>query len=189
MALWWLHQRRWSTIAGGLAGALALLGASWLVQPGWLVQWLNVRSKTEVVTITPTVWGLAADLTADWWLPLGIALTVLVTTAVGLYLFLPLAHPEPVVVAIALSASLLTTPYTWTYEHTLLLLPWIRLFARLPRPWARAVWLVLAWLLPWILFAIAAVRVQESFSFVSPVLALLLVMWASRREDVETAGQ
>ena len=38
--------------------------------------------------------------------------------------------PAEVVVSLALSASLLTTPYyTWAYEHALLFLPWAWLFA------------------------------------------------------------
>jgi hypothetical protein len=182
MALGWLYRRRWSMIAGGLAGAVTLLGASWLVQPGWLAGWLNVRSKTEVVTITPTVWGLAADFTADWWLPLGLVLAVLVMVRVGLYVFRPEGRPEPVVVSAVLAASLLTTPYTWTYEHTLLLLPWIWLFARLPRHRAVGVWILLAWLLPWTLFIVAAVRLQETLAFLSPALALLLILAIARRD-------
>ncbi len=176
VGLWLLWQQQWRVIFGGVTGALALLAVSWLIQPGWLPAWLNVTQKTSVVTITPTVWGLSAGLAGHWWLPLGLIFTVLITVWIARIIFSNPHLPAEVVVSLALSASLLTTPYTWAYEHALLFLPWAWLFAALrSRRAAQGVWLLLAFVVPWGLFLIAAARVNDSLGFVSPLLALAFV--------------
>ena len=179
--LWLLWRQQWRVIFGGVTGALALLAVSWLIQPGWLIAWLTVTQKTSVVTITPTVWGLSAEISETWWLPIGLFLTVLITAWVARVIFSNPHLPAEVVVSLALSASLLTTPYTWAYEHALLFLPWAWLFAVLQnRRAAQGVWLLLSLVVTWGLFLIAAARTNDSLGFVSPLLALICVWWWTR---------
>lgn len=181
--LWLIWKRRWPTVGGAAAGGFFMLGVTMLLRPGWLQQWLNVRSKTEVVSITPTVWGLAAELAGSWWLPVGLLLTIVLTSGVALYLFSRPGLDEVTVVALALSASLLVTPYTWAYEHALLFLPWLLVFARLNnRRIAQLLWLVLAWLVPWLFLGLAAVRVLDTFGFMVPALALVAVLWMAETQ-------
>jgi len=189
VGLWLFRRRRWPVIAGGATGGFFLLAASWLVQPGWLSQWLNVRSKTEVVTITPTVWGLAAELSPDWWLPLGLGLTVVVAAAAGWYTLSQSTLTPFALFSLAIPASLLTTPYTWAYEHALLLLPWLWIYTRLPRRPGRLAWVLLAWLLPWALFLVAAARLRDTLSFFVPLATLVAVWWINARSaPPETAA-
>lgn len=183
VGLWLLWQRRWRVVGGAAAGGLFMLGVTMLMRPDWLVQWLNVRSKTEVVSITPTVWGLAAEIGGGWWLPVGLLLAIVLTSGVALYVFSRPDLDEATVIAVALSASLLVTPYTWAYEHALLFLPWLLLFARLRnRRKACLLWFVLAWLVPWLFLGLAAVRLLDTFGFMVPALALLAVVWMTETQ-------
>lgn len=182
LGLWLLWRGRWRVAGGAVAGGLALLGLTWVIQPGWLMQWLAVRSKTEVVTITPTLWGLAGELSGAWWLPVGLALVMVLVVAVGRYIF---ARPDlsaAEVTSIALATSLLVTPYTWSYEHALLFLPWLWLFGRIEaRRKAQALWLALAGFIPWLIFSLALIRVRDSFGFVVPLASLLAFVAVSER--------
>lgn len=178
LGLWLLWKRRWTTVAGAAAGGLLLLAATWLVQPGWLLPWLSVRSKTEVVGVTPTLWGAAAELSGGWWLPVGLLLVIALTVLVGRFVFRRPHLSDGAVVALALPASLLVTPYTWAYEHALLFLPWLWLFTRLERRRvARLSWIGLAWLLPWLVFALAMVRLKDTMGFLVPLATLAAVVW------------
>jgi hypothetical protein len=140
----------------------------------------------EVVVISPSVWGLAAELASQWWLPLGLLLTILVTAGVGWYLFTRRAVSEVTVVSLAAAASLLTTPYSWTYEHALLYVPWLWLFLRLqPRRLAQVAWLFLVWLIPWGLFLVAAARGRETLAFLIPALVVVAVLWLERQPHTQ----
>ena len=140
-------------------GISVMLAVTWLLQPGWLFDWLNVRSKTAVVTITPTIWGLSAELAGEWWLPVGLLLSAIIIGTVGWYVLNRQQLEDAPVVSLALSVSLLTTPYTWSYEHALLYLPWAWVFAIIPmRKQANAIWLSLSFIIPWLLFIVAAIH-------------------------------
>ncbi|GAB4149623.1 MAG: hypothetical protein Fur0021_10880 [Candidatus Promineifilaceae bacterium] len=73
LGLWLLWRRRWRTIAGALSATGLLLAATWLLEPGWLRDWLNVTAKTSVAEITPTLWGLAAEIGGPAWALVGLA--------------------------------------------------------------------------------------------------------------------
>jgi len=177
VGLWLISRRRWKTLLGGLAGGTALLATSWLLQPGWLFEWLKVRGKTEVTFKTPTIWGVAYELSPAWWPLLGMGMAIALTAALG---WLVLAQggragrelDETHVVSLALSGSLLVTPYAWAYEHALLLVPLLLLFARLNLDRRGCAWLVwgsLTWGLPWLLYWVAIQLDRDTMSFFVPV--------------------
>ena len=182
IGLWLILQRRWRVIGGSLSGVLFMFVATWLIQPGWLLAWASVRSKTAVVTITPTLWGLAAEIAPNYWFVVGMVLVVMTTAVTAYYIFTRPQLSATAVVSLALSASLLITPYGWAYEHALLFIAWLWLFAVIKsRRMAQLTWVGVAWLLPWIMFAIAAIRINDAFGFVVPLLTLFLTMWVSNR--------
>jgi len=175
VGLWLIHRRRWRTIAGGTAGGLFLLAASWLVQPGWLFEWFKVRSKAEWVFITPTVWGLSWEMAPVWWPLLGLGLAVIVTAALGWLIFTNERLEAAGVVSLAIATSLLITPYIWVYEHLLLLIPLFLIFTRLrQRALATGIWLLMVFVLPWAMFWIAMERGAGTLTFVIPLLTGLL---------------
>jgi hypothetical protein len=83
LGIWLISRRQWRTMAGAALGGVFLLATSWMLLPGWPSEWLNVRGKTEVAQITPTVWGLAADVMGPWWIAGGFLLTIIITIALG----------------------------------------------------------------------------------------------------------
>lgn len=179
LGLWLIWHRRWRVVGGAASGGATLLVMTWVIQPGWLMQWLAVRSKTEVVTITPTLWGLAAELSSSWWLIVGLGLSVILVAGVGYFIFARPGLGAPEVTGIALAASLLVTPYTWAYEHALLFLPWLWLFGQVEvRRRAQWLWLALAGIIPWLVFGVALVRVRDSLGFIVPLATLLVLMFS-----------
>lgn len=183
LGLWLLWQRRWRTIAAALLTTIVLFLITWLIQPGWLFDWLNVTEKAAVVTITPTLWGLAAEWGGSAWWLVGLLLTIALTAGVGLAVFRPPRLPDAAVYALALAASLLVTPYVWTYEHVLLYLPWTAWYARQSSAGrARLGWLAQTLLVPWVVFLLAVVRVNDVYGLVVPLLTLLVEVGGMRYE-------
>lgn len=190
LGLWLLWRRRWRTIAGTLIAAGILLGVTWLLEPGWLWDWLNVTAKTSVAEITPTLWGLAAEISGQAWALVGLALAAALSVGVGVVIFWRPALTETPLLSLALAASLLATPYTWTYEHALLYLPWAAWWAQQPAGWrGRLGWLGQTFLLPWLVFGLAMARVNDSFGFAVPLLALVVWLrqvWNAGRQPAGT---
>ncbi|MCP4417524.1 MAG: DUF2029 domain-containing protein [Chloroflexi bacterium] len=169
--LWLLWQQRWHILAGAAASGLGMFVVSWLVQPGWLFQWLNVRGKTEATAITPTLWGLAYEITPEWGAILGLGFVVGITAVVGLIIFRNRTLNEAQVLPLVLITSLLTTPYAWVYEHLLLLIPSMLLFLAIKqRKLAAFVWLLLVFVLPWGTFWLAEKRSSDTFTALVPLL-------------------
>lgn len=155
VALWLLYRRRWQCIGGLLAGAAAMSLASWLLRPGWLFEWLGARAKAEATFLTPTVWGVAHAIHADWWPLIGLAAAIGVTAALGWATFVERGMGVAEVVSLGIAGSLLVTPYAWAYDHALLILPMTLAWARAAPP--RRAWMLWGALLavPWMCYAVA----------------------------------
>jgi hypothetical protein len=174
IGVWLLLRRQWRAIAGGLIGVAGLVLGTWLIQPGWINEWLHVRGKTFVTFQTPTVWGLAYEISPEWWLWIGIGVTILVTAGLAWMVARYKEINVFEVTSLALAGSLLVTPYAWAYEHTLLLLPMTLIFSRINRRYAAIfAWLALTLIIPWSLFGIAVQRRLDTLSFTVPLLTSL----------------
>jgi hypothetical protein len=156
MGLWLVARHRWRVVLGGAVGLSALMGVSWLVQPGWLFEWMEVRGKLEVTIITPTIWGVAYKLSPALWPLLGLLAAALLSGGIGWLVLSQRDLDAPGAISLTLSGSLLITPYAWAYEHALLLLPLALIFARIKsRALAYVVWPVSVLVLPWLLNGLA----------------------------------
>jgi hypothetical protein len=171
ISIWMIRRGFWRVIYGGVAATTLIVVASWLVQPGWLQEWLNARGKVYVTHQTPTVWGLAYEISPIWWLWLGTGFTIMVTMILGWYCLKYRSWGIEDVAPLALSASLFVTPYAWTYEHTLLILPLVLVYLRIKATGLSTfIWLFFTLVLPWSLFGIALHRKVDTFSFLMPLL-------------------
>ncbi|KAA3657190.1 MAG: DUF2029 domain-containing protein [Chloroflexi bacterium] len=187
--VWLLSRREWQIILGAITGAATLFLISWITIPGWLFQWFNVTGKTEVTQITPTIWGLAYELTPNWWAVTGLLLLIIITIVLGWLLVFNKNLTLYEATSLALGASILTTPYAWEYEHLLLLIPWMFIFYTLrqkSRWFASAIWVTCIMVLPWLMFDVAMQRASATFTAVIPLLTLLttyLTIWYSKRRS------
>ena len=106
-----------------------------------------------------------------WWPAVGLLLAVGLTFVFGWVVFTNRRLEEMHVVSLALSGSLLITPYVWAYDHALLLVPLVLLLAvsRHPHRW----WLgaLLIWGVPWLAYGIAAQIDLDAVSAVVPAAA------------------
>ena len=127
--VWLLLDKKWMALCGTLASGIFLLIAGLIYNPTWIIQYLQVGSNKLAETFggSPTVWGLGALISHN-----RTVVTLIIGSLAGLILlfwfFRGLLHSQatlrPVsVLALAVSVTLLVTPYTWTYDQLLLILP------------------------------------------------------------------
>ena len=160
------------------------------MQPAWLINWLHVTEKTYVTYQTPTVWGLAYEISKIGWLWVGTAVTILVTAGVGWLIVRSDNLDVTQVTTIGLASSLFIAPYAWAYEHALLLLPILTLYEIIARPRLRLYsWLILTLGIPWGLFAIAVRRGVDTLSAILPMMVgglIILFLVESEKEKAVT---
>jgi hypothetical protein len=128
LVLWLVYRRKFSALPGMLGCALLMLGVGLLVNPGWVGAYLQVGSQKLAATFgaSPTVWGLGAlacHARETCTLACGGILGLLVLAACAWLVLGRGGESAWTAVGLAVTATLLITPYTWTYDQLLLLLP------------------------------------------------------------------
>lgn len=168
------------------ATTAAIIVASVVVEPSWPSEWLDEvfsRRLAGTVAIRPTIWNVAALLLGDpkWGVVLLVAIIALLTLVAGRELFEP-----RVLVPVSATLSLLATPYISSYDHLVLVLPWAGTLAiasetRGPvRMLLLVATVVVASVLPWLLFAMAQTGGNAVASALVPFLAAVLLAIAVR---------
>ncbi len=166
----WLWRGQYAAVAGAVALGAALLLVSLVLRPTWPVAWLaELGGQRLGMTLgVPTVWSLASVLTGD--ARFGI---VAVAVPVAVYAAALRGRRIPAVdlVAVALVASLLISPYAGGHDQLLLAPAWgtILAVALDTSGWVRAALtyaaVLCASLLPWLLYADALLnRPDDTFS-------------------------
>jgi hypothetical protein len=176
---------RFAVAAAGTLAALAV--ATILLRPGWPGEWLAelVGRRVRVSGLLSTAWGLSADLFGSW----AVALVLIAVLVLGIALIVGHVPGHLAFAAIALPVSLFVSPYAWSYDQLVLVLPWALVIAIAVRARgvARSALLVatavVAGLLPWSLYAIAFTRGLETLNAIVPALTALLVAVAVRLEE------
>ena len=129
LGLWLLFQKRYRAILAMVVMGMILLTVGFLQNPHWISAYWGIGNTKLAETFggSPTVWGLGALISHNQ-----ITATLIFGSLTGLLVLfgflrvLLSAHPtmRPVdVVALAVCVTLLVTPYTWTYDQLLLILP------------------------------------------------------------------
>jgi len=188
---WVIRERRWKII---LAGGLALLLASLpflITNPSIFQQFISTYlADTPVEWRTPTLGYLLRLLFGDhlFWLQF-------VAPLLGVIWIIfhwrrkradwHWLQQMPVV----LYASLLTSPYSWTYDQIVLLIPILAVTARLlANGWSKSArtWLVIYGLINLAVFILHRYFTDEYFIWLAP--ALLLWYWLANRAISKTQG-
>jgi hypothetical protein len=136
----------------------------------------------------PTAWGFANHVFGDlvWGAPLLVALVVIVVLLTRDRL------DASSILTLSLPLSLLATPYAWSYDHVALAVAWGLLFARaaVADRTGAVVFvtaaLVLACVLPWVLYAVSFARGEESLTALVPALTAIAAAIALRAQPRAT---
>ncbi len=186
---WWNGQRRFVPAAVIFAGVLALV--SIILLPQWPAAWLRempaqrLFNPPQTTTLATVLYGLLGPV--GTWLALG-------TIAAGALAVLRFDLRGDAALAAWLALSGVAAPYTWSYDHILLLVPLVvgaGVVARRSR--RAAVLLVVAGTLmllvvTTLLAVVAAARNLESFSAVVPLAIFAMIvfsLWPQRRTSSE----
>ena len=181
-----IFRRRWRFVGASLACGLGLLGLTQLLRPGWLLE--SVGASTSLSGSIPdraTIWNLAGS----W--PLAIVMIALLVAAV-VVVIRPRGADDAEILGLAVPFSLVVAPYAWEHDLVVLAIPWCMVIAHasrlqaLPRRALTIATITVAWPLPYILAAAAALRGTESLTVVVPMLTAVLlalaIRWTSRAQ-------
>ncbi len=191
VALRGLLAREWAFLAGGAAALLALFAISLPVRPSWPIEWWAELFGRQIghAAEYATGWGIAAhDLgSLAWGVPLVGGLV-----AACLWLARGVPRDRVALLSLAVPLSLFATPYAWSYDFVVLIVPWAFVLARCerlaPAP-ARALryaLIAVAAPLTWILYLLAFAREIETLSALIPALTAILVSAAARVPEAST---
>ena len=139
VAIWLLRNKNWRALGGALVSGIFVLIAGLIYNPAWVIQYLHVGSNKLAETFggSPTVWGLGALISHNQ-----TTITLIIGSLAGLLLLFGFlrailsgsAALRPLsVLALAVCVTLLVTPYTWTYDQLLLVLPLTTLILAMDR--------------------------------------------------------
>jgi len=128
LAVWLMIHRRWTALGGVAISCLFLLLAGLAYSPNWIVEYWSLGSSylTQTFGGSPTLWGLGAlachrNLTCVF--AFG-GITTLLLVLGFLWLIIRYKDLSPAnALALAVTLTLLVTPYTWTYDQLLLIIP------------------------------------------------------------------
>ncbi len=187
VVVWLLLNKKWAGLCGTLASGLFLLIAGLIYNPGWVIQYLHVGSNKLAETFggSPTVWGLGALISHNQ-----ISATLIIGSLAGLLILFVFfrallrahANLQPLsLLALAVSVTLLVTPYTWTYDQLLLILPLSVVTLAMDRrgvrfPLAASLFVGIDVLVVILLFFDVMLQVEILNAFI-PMLVFGLCMW------------
>jgi hypothetical protein len=191
-------HRRWSSLTGLIVGGTSLTLISWIILPGWPLQWIataSKSSKSQLTCMTPSLWGLAYDLGgAQLWPGSAIAAGTILYLALLYSLWKQRGVEWGFGLSLAVIASVFLTPYLWAYEHVVLLFPntialcW-GLDSKVGSRWFWwGGWAASTVVSSWLLFFVALQRNVDTWSSLMPLIALtyLLLAWQARKRSVSS---
>jgi hypothetical protein len=135
-ALWLLLTANWRALGGIVTGCVLFLLIGWLSDPSWIDSYIGIGASKLAATIgyAPTLWGVLAVVLGEHsarFLPAAVLASAFVLVLILGYLSVIRRSGEPdLPTATIIAAGLLVTPYLWTYDLVLLILPLAILFTR-----------------------------------------------------------
>jgi hypothetical protein len=182
-----LFRKQITALAVIAASGLVLLFAGLVQNPHWVVEfWGAGNTKlSQMFGYSPTVWGLSAFLcgykrgcTVGWG-ALGVFILI-----VGYVILLGRVHHKlspALLISFVISIVLLITPYTWSYDQLLLLLPVViitmGLAARGYRFLPVALLFLMIDILAFVLLGIVTMVEKDLWYVILPISILTLLVW------------
>jgi hypothetical protein len=187
-----VRDRQWRVLVAAVAVFLALLAASLLIRPEWLVPWVAAPSELRgAAIIRNTTWDLATSL-GSW--TFGIAIIALLLLAV-VALVRGRRIERTDLIGLGTAFSLVVAPYAWVHDFMILAIPWSLTLARAAqlRPTRRRILMLATLFLAGLLFwtfevFITVARVDKSVLALIPMLTTLLlalgIRWATESATI-----
>ncbi len=129
LSSWFILKKNIKVLSGLIVSSFLLLGIGFFQNPHWISEYWNIGNTklSQNFGLSPTIWGLASILTdfnPQVTLKIGVILTILILIFTGLILFKVRKFASSTwIISIAITTSLLLTPYTWSYDQVLLIIP------------------------------------------------------------------
>lgn len=128
LSAWLLFRRRYRSILAMAFSGMILLGIGFLQNPHWLSAYWSIGNLKVAQNFggSPTVWGLGYLICRAHSPCMSVfgGITTLLLIVVYVWLALWRLNLTPLqVISLAVSTTLLVTPYTWTYDQLLLVIP------------------------------------------------------------------
>jgi hypothetical protein len=186
LGIWLLCQKRFKSILAMLLMGMVLLVIGFLQDPHWVSAYWSIGNTkvSETFGGSPTVWGLGHLLCrgASPCMPIfGGCAALLLVLAFGWLVFRSSIRQPFTVVALVVTLTLLITPYTWTYDQLLLILPITAITLAMHRmgvrfPLTTAIFLGIDVLFVVVLFFDTLLQV-EILNVVIPLVVFGLCLW------------
>ena len=187
LGLWLLFQKRYRSLWFILLGGVALLLIGFIQDPRWVVEYWSIGNTKLAATFggSPTVWGLGALIFHNrpvGTLLLGGGCALLVLFGFFWSALRPGVARSPLaVIGLAVTVTLLVTPYTWPYDQLLLLIPIVGLTLALHRLGFRLLissTLILVFdLLAFLLLIPDSILGVEILNVIIPIIIFGLCLW------------
>ena len=191
LGLWLLVKKRYQAILAMAFMGMILLVIGFLQNPHWVSDYWSIGNTKLAETFggSPTVWGLAALISHNQ-----ITATLIIGSLAGLIILFGFFHAclpgrtalRPLsVLALAVCVTLLVTPYTWTYDQLLLVLPLTTVILAMDRlgvrfPLTAIVFLGIDLLVVILLFFDVLLQV-EILNVLIPLVVFCLCLWGLPR--------
>lgn len=188
LGLWFLSRREWRGIAGITAGSLLLYALGAIMNPQWPIQFLGMGQQKfgEYLGLQPTLLNLAGFICKkNPACSLGLGVTAsLILVGVTAYLFFRKGRPLNALEAMSLilPVSLMITPYIWSYDFILLIIPLSWLIHQMIRR-TESYWVPILFLIFWDVAAGLGLYLQggspqkDLWNIMLPMTVLGLLIW------------
>ncbi len=192
LGLWLIMRRQWQALLASALSAASLLIVGWLQDPLWLQKLSTIGNQKLASTFgwAPTLWGIGdavcqRSTTCAVAMSGGLSVVLVALALIWLRRRRDEADPEIVVGALTAAATLIT-PYLWTYDQVLLIIPIvtiIHLMRGRKMPYlVTATFFVLIAIFSWLLVIPAFTIGRDIWSVVVPMVCLGLIWMYARRQ-------
>ena len=178
-------------LGSALAVAGAIVTVTLVLRPGWIGEMLAQLGRVSTYAVRVRQATLFGLLGADFvWL----AWVVVIAIVAASILWARTRPPLPLVIGAAVAVSLLTVPYGFSYDHVLLLVSVtaaIAVVSHAPSGMRAGMLVLLASAfiaLPWVLYALAYRRGDESLNALTPLAILGVLVLAARLTPTRVSG-
>jgi hypothetical protein len=189
VGFWLAARKRWTGMVGITSGAVMLFLVGALYAPNWVADYLSTgqRFVSKYYGFQTTLWGLAGFVfkTGGWGVIIGALASCGVVIVEGYFLLGKEFDKSPLLaMASILPASLLATPYSWSYDQILLIVPIVFSVLKIWAGWgnAKAVLFLIGIIASAIAFDVVAYLLNRDVwsVLVSAIVWISVLIFASR---------